>query len=409
MDEKTPLNSERMTGQSAEPRTQLTTPVSSAPRRRKRRTPRLLLAILVIILLGIGAGYGGNALYDYLQNRDNSTLNIAERDGNAVVTDTERSIADVVEKVSPSVVSIMTEVQSASFRGTTTQAGAGTGIIVSSNGYIMTNNHVIDGAQSVEVVTTDGTRYEDVRVVGSDPLNDIAFLKIAQVNDLTPAEIGNSSSIRIGQSVVAIGNALGQYQNTVTSGIISGTGRPVVAQSGNELESLTDLLQTDAAINSGNSGGPLLNMSGQVIGINTAVANDANGIGFAIPIDATKGLLEGLLETGEVTKAYLGVNYVAITPDTRETYSLPVTRGAYVFTPDGSAVVEGSPADEAGIENKDIITKVGDSEVGNPAGVASLIGQYRPGETVTLTVLRDGRTLTVDVTLEAYSPTSSGG
>ena len=400
MDEKQPISTDQAPQHSAEPPTS---------KRHRRRAPRLVAALLAIILLGVGAGFGGNALYDYLQNRNSATLNVGERDGNSVVTDTERDIAGVVEKVSPSVVSIMTEVQSASFRGTTTQEGAGTGIIISANGYIMTNNHVIDGAQSVEVVTTDGTRYEDVRVVGSDPLNDIAFLKIAQVNDLAAAEIGNSSSIRIGQNVVAIGNALGQYQNTVTSGIISGTGRPVVAQSGDQLESLTDLLQTDAAINSGNSGGPLLNMSGQVIGINTAVANDANGIGFAIPIDATKGLLEGLLENGEVTRAYLGVNYVAITPDTVETYNLPVTRGAYVFTEDGTAVVRDSPADKAGIENEDIITKVGDSEVGNPAGVASLIGQYQPGETVMLTILRGDRTLTVQVTLEAYSPTSSGG
>lgn len=408
MDEKRPLNSDQPPVQpnGVEERQPPVTPSKKRPR---RRSSRLFITLLVIVLLGAGAGYGGNALYNYLQNRDNSTLNTAERDGNSVVTDTERSIADVVEKVSPSVVSITTEVQSASFRGTTTQAGAGTGIIVSANGYVMTNNHVIDGAQNVEVVATDGTRYENVRVVGSDPLNDIAFLKIDKVTDLTAAEIGNSSSIRIGQSVVAIGNALGQYQNTVTSGIISGTGRPVVAQSGDQLESLTDLLQTDAAINSGNSGGPLLNMSGQVIGINTAVANDANGIGFAIPIDATKGLLEGLLETGEVTKAYLGVNYVAITPDTVETYDLPVTRGAYIFTEDGSAVVTNSPAEKAGIENKDIITKVGDKEVGNPAGVASLIGQYQPGDTVALTVLRGDRTLTVQVTLEAYSPTSSGG
>jgi serine protease Do len=326
-------------------------------------------------------------------------------DGNKIVSPGETNIANVAAKVSPSVVSILTSARAATFGGLQqTEEGAGTGIIVGKDGYVMTNNHVIDSADTVSVVTADGTTYDNVKVIGRDPLNDVAFIKIAGVNNLPAAEIGDSSSIRIGQDVVAIGNALGQYQNTVTSGIISGTGRPVSAQAGNNVESLTDLLQTDAAINSGNSGGPLVNMAGQVIGINTAVATNANGIGFAIPINSTKGVLKGVLENGKVSRAYLGVNYVAITPEVAKTYKLSVMKGAYVVAPQsGPAIVAGSPADKAGVKEKDIITKVNGIEVGDHGGVSSIIGQYGPGETVQLTVLRGGQTLTISITLGSYS------
>jgi serine protease Do len=243
-----------------------------------------------------------------------------------------------------------------------------------------------------------------VKVVGADPLNDVAFLKIDGVTNLKPAEIGDSSSIRIGQKVVAIGNALGQYQNTVTSGIISGTGRPVSAQAGETVETLTDLLQTDASINPGNSGGPLVNVAGQVIGINTAIASDAAGIGFAIPINATKGLMNGVLQSGKISRAYLGVSYQTVTPEIAKQFNLSVSKGAYVIAANQSAnaVVAGGPADKAGVKTKDIITKINDKEVGDNGGVASLIGEYKPGDTVQLTILRDGKTLTVRVTLAAY-------
>lgn len=198
----------------------------------------------------------------------------------------------------------------------------------------MTNNHVIKNATSVAVVDHTGERYEDVTVIGRDPLNDVAFLKISGKNDFTPATLGNSSTVRIGQQVIAIGNALGQYSNTVTSGIISGLGRPVTASTSNgDTESLTDLIQTDASINEGNfSGGPLVNAAGQVIGINTAIIEDANGIGFSIPINSTKGVLAGVLATGKINRAYLGINYLTITADVARQYDLPVNSGAYIYT-----------------------------------------------------------------------------
>ena len=205
--------------------------------------------------------------------------------------------------------------------------------------------------------------------------------------------------------VVAIGNALGQYQNTVSSGIISGKGRPITAggEGGDSGESLTDLLQTDAAINPGNSGGPLLNYSGQVIGINTAVASNAEGIGFAIPVNATKGTLKGVLAGKGVQRSYLGLRYVEITAAVAKQYDLPVKKGAYVAADKGgSAVVADSPADKAGLKEKDIITKINDEEVGVSGGVATLVGEYAPGDTVEVTYLRDGAEKRVKVTLAAY-------
>lgn len=270
----------------------------------------------------------------------------------------------------------------------------------------MTNRHVVSGASKVQIVTSDGATYTDVQVVGTDPLNDVAYLKANGVNSLTPATLGDSSTVRIGQQVIAIGNSLGQYQNTVTSGIISGKGRPVAAgdSSGGSTESLTDLLQTDAAINPGNSGGPLLNSSGQVIGMNTAVAANAQGIGFAIPINATKGTLKSVLAGKGVQRAYLGLRYVPLTPSVAKQYNLSVTQGAYVTGSNSSSgVVADSPADKAGVKDKDIITKINGLTVGQQGGVSSMIGEYAPGDTVELTIVRDGRTITIKVTLAAYS------
>lgn len=381
------------------------TPAAQPMMRKPHRLRKAFVVSCILLLVGVLIGTSGMYSFQEWQRAHNSTTKTNVADGNTIVSPGEVDIAKVAAKVSPSVVSVLTSAQAATFGGLQqTQEGAGTGIIISKDGYVMTNNHVIDSADTVSVVAADGTTYDNVKVVGRDPLNDVAFIKISGVNNLTPAEIGDSSSIRIGQNVVAIGNALGQYQNTVTSGIISGTGRPVSAQAGDNVESLTDLLQTDAAINSGNSGGPLVNMAGQVIGINTAVATNANGIGFAIPINSTKGVLKGVLDNGKVSRAYLGVNYVAITPEVAKRYNLSVMRGAYVLAPQsGPAIVSGSPADKAGVKDKDIITKVNDIEVGDRAGVSSIVGQYAPGDTIHLTILRGGQTLKIDVTLSAYS------
>ncbi|HEX7483833.1 MAG TPA: trypsin-like peptidase domain-containing protein [Candidatus Saccharimonadales bacterium] len=376
----------------------------------RRQAPRgLWLRIAMIsgiVILALAAGFGGAQLATLGQK---NTGDLASRitsgtDGNTLVTPEEENLASVVSKVSPSVVSVVTQSQASDYYfGSSTEEGAGTGIIVSKDGYIMTNKHVINGASTVGVILSDGTTYEDVQVVGSDPLNDVAFLRIPNVRDLPAAELGDSTSVRVGQKVIAIGNSLGQYQNTVTSGIISGTGRPVAAQAGESVETLTDLIQTDAAINPGNSGGPLLNLHGQVIGLNTAIAADAQGIGFSIPIGATKGLLKGVLAGKGVQRAYLGVNYVPITADVAEHYKLSVKKGAYIYNgTDKTAIAANSPAAKAGIKDKDIITKVGDIEVGDRGSVASLVAEYAPGDTIKLTVLRGSETMTVNVTLVSF-------
>ncbi len=348
-----------------------------------------VLAMLSLNLISLNAGE------TITQNREKIVLQEGE------------IVSDVYKKVNASTVAITTEQLSNSrFFESAVQQGAGSGIVISSDGYVMTNKHVVpEGTNDVNITTADGQEYTDVKVVGRDPFNDIAFLKIQNVNNLTAAKIGDSSKIEIGQKVIAIGNALGEFSNSVTSGIISGKGRLVQAadSSGTSSERLENLFQTDAAINSGNSGGPLLNLQGEIIGINTAIAEQSEGIGFAIPINDAKGMIKTVLEKGKVIKAYLGVRYITLTPAVASQLDLPIKQGAYVGSgSDDSAVMQNSPAAKAGIKSGDIIQKVNNSEINETTTLASLLGSYAPGDKITLTIWRSGKTQTVDVTLEAY-------
>lgn len=372
---------------------------------KKKKRALVILAVIAGVWLVVGAGVLGAWLSSQATQKNNSLTSGV--DGNQVVTEDEADLANLVKKVGPTVVSIVITQTTGSGRFQTTSEGAGTGIIVSADGYILTNRHVVQDARTLEVLNSEGERYSDVTLVGSDPLNDIAILKIKNAKDLPVAELGDSGTVRVGQRVIAIGNSLGQYQNTVTSGIISGLGRPVTAATdelGMNVESLTDLLQTDAAINPGNSGGPLINMAGQVIGINTAIVSDAQSVGFAIPINAARGIIRGVLANGTIQKAYLGVQFVAITPDIRAELNLSERNGALVKsgTSGQSAVISGGPADKAGIREGDIITKVDDRVIGEQGGLGSLIAEFLPGEKVTLTIIRDGKTQEVSVTLGSY-------
>lgn len=367
-----------------------------SPRRKNIIGKRLgIISLIVALIIGVSM-LTAWATYT-LNNEPTQTTGI---DGNLRLTSEEVDIAQVVAKVSPSVVSIITK-QGNLWKE---KESAGTGVIISADGYILTNKHVIADASSVRVVTSEG-EYYNVKVVGQDPLNDIAFLKISNANNLPAAELGTSATVKVGQKVIAIGNSLGQYQNTVTSGIVSGKGRPVSAytdENETEYETLTDLIQTDAAINPGNSGGPLLNMSGQVIGINTAMAYEAQNIGFAIPIDGVKGLVKSVLTNGEIKRPYIGVRYVDITPEVRAEYKLSTKAGAYVGGHRGSVVESGSPADKAGVKEGDIITKINDKVVGENGGLSTLISEFLPGETVSVTVLRNDREENLDLVLDAY-------
>ncbi|MDR0591399.1 MAG: trypsin-like peptidase domain-containing protein [Candidatus Nomurabacteria bacterium] len=386
-----------------QPRQTIQQPPSGQQRNRTKL--RTLLAIAIVSLL-VGLGGVGLSAYNLIRLNQQPEQAQVPPDGNFAKLD-GTSIDAVVKKVSPSVVSIVSKTKSSSrysyMLGNEYGQTAGTGMIVSKDGYVLTNKHVIESAVELNVVTDDGTTYSDVKVVTTDPVNDVAFLKISDVTDLKPVEIGNSNTISVGQSVIAIGNALGQFQNTVTAGIISGVGRSLSAQSSDgQAESLTDMIQTDAAINPGNSGGPLVNAAGQVIGINTAVADEAQGIGFVIPINSTKGMLASLIKTGEAKRAFLGVSYITLTPETAKELKLSVNKGAYVYTESGSSVQKDSPADRAGIKDKDIITKINGIEVGPRGSVSNLIAEYPVGTEIEVTLLRDSKEVTVKVTLGEY-------
>lgn len=316
-------------------------------------------------------------------------------------------IADVFKKVSPSTVSIITTsvVPRSSFYNDVSE-GAGSGIVVSPDGYVLTNKHVVpDGVDKVSVIMHDGREFTDVKVVGRDPSNDIAFLKIEGVSDLKAAEIGDSNQVEPGQQVVAIGNALGTFRNSVASGIISGIGRPLTAtdEGGDASQQLEDMLQTDAAINPGNSGGPLVNLKGEVIGINTAIALDGQGIGFAIPINVAKVQIDSVVQKGKLIKAYLGVRYVPVTKELAEDQNLPVTVGALVDTAGGQeAIVPDSPAAKAGLRARDIITKVNDIAIVEGKGLATVLSQFPPGQNIQLTIMREGREQVVTLALGEF-------
>lgn len=318
------------------------------------------------------------------------------------------SIQSVAKKLTPSVVSIIGRAQSRSsfFYGYNSEtASAGTGVIVTSDGYILTNKHVVEDTTNIQVILSDGTTYENVKIAALDPLNDVAFLKISNVSNLTPAELGDSKTLNIGQEVIAIGNALGQYQGTVTSGIISGVNRSLTAESSNGTgqEDLTDMIQTDAAINSGNSGGPLVNAKGQVIGINTAVA-DANGIGFAIPISATKGMLKSLVSSGSGARSVLGVSYIALNPAIAKEENLSVKYGAWLKSQNGqTAVRRGSSAEKIGLKEGDIIVAINGSRIGTAGSVSSLVSEYSAGETIKITIVRENKEIELSAKLDTYS------
>jgi serine protease Do len=387
---------------------------------------RIAAGIVILILISGASGYGGAAFQDHNNQGEVLTSNVIDG-SNKVVTTQSQLISQIVKNIGPSVVSVNVDISSSSssssadgsdglfgFSQPEDEEAAGTGIVISSSGIIMTNRHVVpDGTTSVSVTLSDGTELKDVSVIGrtstSDSL-DLAFLKInnAEGHKLVPAAIGDSSKVQVGDNVVAIGNALGQFQNTVTSGIISGYGRSVTASddgsdgSSSDSENLDDLFQTDAAINEGNSGGPLVNLNGQVIGINVATAGDAQNIGFSIPIDDAKGLMEQVLKTGKFEQAYLGVRYIPLTADIANEYNLSVQNGAFIAPSDDStspSVISGSPADKAGIQTNDIITQVDGTNVDQTHSLTSLLSPHVPGDKIDLTIVRRSKTIHLTVTL----------
>lgn len=322
----------------------------------------------------------------------------------------ESIVTDVVEKVSPSVVTVGIEqrvVQLDPFspfgifrtprREENREQDIGSGFIVTRDGLIVTNKHVVSKTGKYKVITSDGTKYDVARIY-RDPANDLAILKINPTTSsgLKPVELGDSSNLKVGQLVVAMGTSLGEFRGTVTKGIISGLGRGITAGSPLEgfVERLDNVIQTDAAINPGNSGGPLINSSSQVIGVNTAIAAQAENVGFAIPINIVKDALDNFHKTGGFSRPYLGVSYRMITRELSIINEIP--EGAYV-----AEVISGTAADIAGVKAGDVITKIdGEKITDERGGLAKAIASKKVGQEVKLTVRREGKELELTTKLD---------
>ena len=281
------------------------------------------------------------------------------------------------------------------------EVGGGSGFIISSDGLILTNKHVVsDTSAKYTVLTNDGKTYP-ATVLARDPSQDLAVIKI-DATGLPTVTLGDSSGLELGQTAIAIGNALGQFSNTVSVGVVSGLSRTVTASAPDTgaQETISGVIQTDAAINPGNSGGPLLNLRGQVIGIDTAIASDAEDIGFAIPINQAKNDIASVESNGTIQAPYLGVRYLPITATLAQQQDLPATSGALVRGDStGPAVVPGSPAAKAGVQAEDIITAVNGQPINADNDLGNIIDQFSVGQTITLTINRAGKTITLQATL----------
>lgn len=392
------------------------TPNSSAP----HQPPSSPLATILISLV-VGGLAGGLVSAGILNTGSPSTTTDTRQ---TLSVQEDSASVDVVKLASPAVVSIVISKDYSKIYGDQAPAspfdnffgfpftqqvpqgkqeiGGGSGFIVSADGMIVTNKHVVDDDQAdYTVVMNDGQKY-DAKVVAKDPTNDVAVLKI-EAKDLPTLSLADSNDVQIGQSVIAIGNALGQYRNTVTKGIISGKSRTITAGDGNgQSETLEDVFQTDAAINPGNSGGPLLDLSGKVVAINTAVNAQGQLIGFAIPANVVKRDLDSVKTSGKITRAFLGVRYVLVTKAMAEQDKLPVDHGALIKSgsSNAAAVVAGSPADKAGIVENDIIVSVNGTDITVDHSLAGLLNQFNPGDTITVRLYHQGTAKDVKVTLE---------
>ncbi len=380
----------------------------------RRRPPGVARALAVSALIGAVVGGSVGAAVVALAGSNNQTQTIVKEiaPGPAFTSSGQATVRSVLTKVQPAVVSIEASTTPSppvvGGYGFTSPAQTvqdeGTGMIISANGFVLTNNHVISGSTSVSVTLFGHSTASPATVVGTDPTDDIALLKISGASGLPTVSFGDSSLVQVGDEVVAIGNALGLGgAPTVTQGIISAEGRSIQAgdTSSGTVETLTNMLQTDAAINPGSSGGPLVDTAGQVIGMTTAVASSSSGnaaaqnIGFAIPINKVKQLLP-LVERGgaQSTGGYLGADVVSVTPSVQSSLGLAVSAGALV-----TQIVTGSPAEAAGLQLYDVIVAVDSTQIVSADTLSSALGLAKPGETVTLTVSRSLLRLSMQVTL----------
>ncbi|OGE35079.1 hypothetical protein A3A14_03940 [Candidatus Daviesbacteria bacterium RIFCSPLOWO2_01_FULL_43_38] len=357
----------------------------------------LFLAVALGLLAGIGVFQ--LASKGYLQVQKGLPMVQSPIEQRTTVLDEENVVIDVVDKTSSSVVAIGATTRTVNpfdpFSLPKSQDSTiGTGFVVSGKGIIVTNKHVVsETGIKYNVVTKDGKKYE-IRKIYRDPILDLAIVQI-DGGDLKALELGDSSKLKVGQTVIAIGNALGKFTNTVTTGVVSGVGRRVIAGDpfSGTAESLDDLIQTDAAINPGNSGGPLLNSAGQVIGVNVAVSEGAQNIGFAIPINAVKKITEEFIATGSVSRPFLGVSYRFISKDVAILNEVP--QGAYV-----QEVIQGSAAEKAELQAGDIITKIDGQTVDSEKRISDAITNKKIGDRLELVVWNDGKERNLTATLQ---------
>lgn len=414
----------------------------------------LIVLIVVIFFLGV---FEGLYFKDYLQPlfknffsefqpqpQSHGQSSTSSPQAYSPQTSQEKAVIEVVKKVSPSVVSIIItkdlpvykeyyenpfegfeeffgeepffEFKIPQYRQEGTEKktiGGGTGFIISEDGLILTNRHVVsDEEADYTIITNKGEKYQ-AQVLARDPLQDLAVLKIEGEKTISDdgnlskekfsvLKLGDSPMVEIGQTVIAIGNALGEFRNTVSVGVISGLGRSITASGGGIVETLEDVIQTDAAINKGNSGGPLLNLKGEVIGVNVAMAQEAQSIGFAIPIDKAKKAIEQVKTLGKIVYPFLGVRYVLITAEVQEEKNLKVDYGALIIgggTVDTPAVIPGSQAEKAGLQENDIILEVDNERITLENSLAEIIRAHQPGDKLVLKILREDKEITIEVIL----------
>lgn len=381
-------------------------PKAKKPKKQRKPISRggIAIALAVTMVFSCGLGFGGGYFANKVNTSTSGSLNITKTSNSGTTTTASstskaNSTSEIVKKTADSVVEISTEsVVTGSFAQQYVQQGAGSGVIISQDGYILTNNHVINGANSVKVRLRDGTEY-DATIIGSDSDNDIALLKVSATG-LSPATFGDSNSLAVGDYVVAIGNPLGELGGTVTDGIISALARKVTIE-----DTQMTLLQTNAQVNPGNSGGGLFNANGELVGIVNAKqsATEVEGIAFAIPINNVLDILSDLKEYGYVTgKVDLGIDFTDITSDETAFYYGVNQTGCYVLSVDS-----GSNAEKAGVTRGDLVTKVNDTDVSSSSDITTALEKAEVGDTVTFTVSRRGTSKTISFVLEEYVPAVS--
>ena len=381
-------------------------PKAKKPKKQRKPISRggIAIALAVTMVFSCGLGFGGGYFANKVNTSTSGSLNITKTSNSGTTTTASstskaNSTSEIVKKTADSVVEISTEsVVTGSFAQQYVQQGAGSGVIISQDGYILTNNHVINGANSVKVRLRDGTEY-DATIIGSDSDNDIALLKV-NATGLSPATFGDSNSLAVGDYVVAIGNPLGELGGTVTDGIISALARKVTIE-----DTQMTLLQTNAQVNPGNSGGGLFNANGELVGIVNAKqsATEVEGIAFAIPINNVLDILSDLKEYGYVTgKVDLGIDFTDITSDETAFYYGVNQTGCYVLSVDS-----GSNAEKAGVTRGDLVTKVNDTDVSSSSDITTALEKAEVGDTVTFTVSRRGTSKTISFVLEEYIPAVS--